>query len=454
VEWLEGYLKDWEGAILIVSHDRYFMDNVVSTVWELDFGEIAAYRGNYSHYVSQREARYERLVKEYEAQQAFIQKEQDYIQRNIAGQNTAQAKGRRRRLERLMSGTNRFGQATDKPWLVQRPRRRSKHLGLALDASDAGRTGHEVLKTRGLEIGYPDHSGPLFQVPDILLVRQEVAAIIGPNGAGKSTFLKTILGELTAWQGEYAWGANVKLGYFAQAHERLTEANSILDELLEVKNLPLSKARDYLARYQFTGEDVYRPVATLSGGERGRLALAKLALDGANVLLLDEPTNHLDIASQEVLQNVLADYEGTILLVSHDRYLIDALATQIWAIKPGQMIAFQGSYRAYLEDLANTGPPGGSTGGDDNGRRSRRTNRNGSTTDEHPSGLNPYQRQQRLEQLEGMIHQLEAEIAEISGALEAASAAGNVDAVAELGQKYAATEDQLNDTMAEWMHLA
>lgn len=434
VEWLEGYLKAWEGAVLMVSHDRYFMDRVVDTIWELDFNELTTYRGNYSHYVRQREERNERLMKEFESQQTFIEKEQDYIRRNIAGQNTAQAKGRLKRLERLLGSDDK----------IRKPRTRAK-LHVRLDESKTGRTGNEVLRTEELIIGYPDDRRPLFIVPNILLLRGEVAAVIGPNGVGKSTFLKTILDQLEPLEGQYTWGSNVQIGYFAQAHEGLNDDKSILDELLDVENIGLAKARNYLAAYLFRGEDVYRKVGTLSGGERGRLALAKLSLAGANVLLLDEPTNHLDIPAQEVLQNVLADYTGTILLVSHDRYLIDALASQIWAIAPGEMAVFEGPYQEYLTQRAT---------GELNTKEKTATITQSKPTERHPSGLNPYQLEKRLSELETTIHNLEAKVETLTHAIGQASAAGKVAQVAELGREYTETEALLNATLAEWERLA
>lgn len=434
VEWLESYLKAWEGAVLMVSHDRYFMDRVVDTVWELDFNELTTYRGNYSHYVRQRVERDERLLKEYEAQQAFIEKEQDYIRRNIAGQNTAQAKGRLKRLERLLGSDDK----------IRKPRTRPQ-LHVRLDEAKTGRTGNEVLRTKDLVIGYPDDRRPLFLVPNILLLRGEVAAVIGPNGVGKSTFLKTILDQLETLEGQYLWGANVQIGYFAQAHEGLNDDKSILDELLDVENIGLAKARNYLAAYLFRGEDVYRKVSTLSGGERGRLALAKLALGGANVLLLDEPTNHLDIPAQEVLQNVLADYTGTILLVSHDRYLIDALATQIWAIAAGEMTVFEGPYQSYLAQRASS----------ETAAKSRTTTNSGAkSTVQHPSGLNSYQLEKRLSELETTIHQLETKVEALTDAIGEASALGDAERVGELGQEYIETEALLNAILAEWERLA
>ena len=442
VEWLEHFLNDFSGAVLVVSHDRYFMDAVAQTIWEMDFGAVEVYRGNYSHYVAQREERHARLLKEYEAQQEFIAKEEDYIRRNIAGQNTRQAKGRLRRLERLKRDE-----------LITRPRQRQT---LHLRMGETVRSGDKVLMTRDLDVGYPDAPAPLFRAPDITLRRGEVAALIGPNGAGKTTFIKTIIEQLPPLAGEVKLGASVQIGYFAQAHELLDERSSILDEIQSVKPMPLSAARDYLAQFLFQGDEVFRPISTLSGGERGRVALAKLALSGANCLLLDEPTNHLDIASQEILQNVLADFPGTILLVSHDRYLIDALATQIWAVRPGALEVFEGSYREYLtardrakqEALAQAEAAKQARAAGPVSRGQGEPSHDG-----RKGGLNPYQRQKRLAELEGRIPELEAELERLIGAIGAASAQGDAEQVRALGQAYTRAEEELHATMADWERL-
>ncbi len=207
-----------------------------------------------------------------------------------------------------------------------------------------------MVRTRSLSVGYADEGKPLFNVPDLVLKRSECAAVIGPNGAGKTTFLKTLLEQIPPLAGDVLLGASLKIGYFAQAHERLHLQWSLMDEIQAAapKWLP-AEIRNYLARFLFTGDDVFKTVDMLSGGERGRLALAVLALEGANLLLLDEPTNHLDLPAQEVLQDLLADYEGTILLVSHDRYLIDGLANQVWEVVPEERIlrVFSGTYTEY-----------------------------------------------------------------------------------------------------------
>ena len=337
IEWLESYLKDFSGAVLMVSHDRYFLDQCVNTIWELSYA-FEVYRGNYSAYLTQREERYQRQLAEYERQQEFIAKEEEYIRRNIAGQNTRQAQGRRKRLETLISESK----------IVKPSVSRSMYLKLNTDL----RSGDLVLRTSDLAIGYWDDRKVLFNVPDLTLLRGECAAVIGPNGTGKSTFLKTILGKLEPLSGESKLGANLKIGYFAQAHEDLDPEADLMDEIGKVApNMLPSQIRDYLAKYLFSGDDVFKKVKVLSGGEKGRLSLAILALQGANLLLLDEPMNHLDIDSQELLQSVLKGYEGTIILVSHDRYLIDAVGTQIWEVMPDQrtLSVYSGTYSQYKE---------------------------------------------------------------------------------------------------------
>ncbi|MCC6614589.1 MAG: ABC-F family ATP-binding cassette domain-containing protein [Anaerolineae bacterium] len=436
IEWLESYLNDFPGAVLVVSHDRYFIDVMAQTIWELDFGALEVYRGNYSHYVRQREERHARRLKEYEAQQAFIAKEEDYIRRNMAGQNTRQAKGRLKRLERLKRDD-----------LVLRPRaRHTMHLAFG----DTQRSGDKVVMTYDLEVGFPDK--PLFEVPDLVLRRGEVAALIGPNGVGKSTFVKTITGVLAPLAGEIKIGAAVTIGYFAQAHESLVETNSILDEIQAAKPMPISQARSYLGQFLFSGDDVFRPINSLSGGERGRVALAKLALSGANLLLLDEPTNHLDIESQEILQNVLAGFPGTLLIVSHDRYLIDALATQIWSATSGEMIVFEGSYREFLDERNRQQSPTEDANSAQNGKNG--TAKESGSSGARKQGLNPFELKQRLTQLETEIESLEAQLEDLTTTIERASLDGNAAHVRQLGEEYTRTQTARDAALALWAELA
>ncbi|MBZ0298750.1 MAG: ABC-F family ATP-binding cassette domain-containing protein [Anaerolineae bacterium] len=436
VEWLENYLKGFPGAVLSVSHDRYFMDHYAQIVWELDYGTIETYRGHYSHYVRQREERRERLWKEWESQQEFVSKEEAYIRKHMGSRMTSQAKGKLKRLETM----RKRGKLIDRP----RHKKRSMHLNI----SRVMRSGDQVLRTRNLAVGYPDDPAPLFDVPDITLYRGQVAALIGPNGVGKSTFLKTIIGQLEPLRGEVKIGASVDIGYFAQAHERLHDDQTILDEIIATKHMPVSEARSYLGSYLFSGDDVFRPISTLSGGERGRVALAKLALSGANFLLLDEPTNHLDIDSQEVLQAVLDDFPGTILLVSHDRYLIDALATQIWAAAPGSLDVFEGTYAEYIGKTQPQAEVESSHKVVTNGRDKA------APASGKKHGLNPYELNRRVSELEARIHDLEAQMDSLTADLEKASARGDSDRVHALGIAYTRTEDDLEQALEEWGRLA
>jgi ATP-binding cassette subfamily F protein 3 len=434
VEWLEGYLRDFPGAVIVVSHDRYFLDAVASTVWELDFGSLESYRGNYSAYAQQRAERHERLLREYEAQQEYIGRQEEYIRRHMGSQNTAQAKGRLKRLERLKRDD-----------LVLRPK---IHRSMKLRLGQTIRSGDLVLRTFGARVGYPQRA--LFDAPDIVLRRGEAAALIGPNGAGKSTFVRTIVGELAPLAGEVRLGAAVQTAYFAQAHESLNPDRSILDEILDARAMTISEARSYLGLFLFEGDDVFRPIRTLSGGERGRVALAKLALSGANFLILDEPTNHLDIASQEALQNVLADFDGTILLVSHDRYLIESLATQIWVLEGGQLQVFSGTYHEYIaaRDAERLRAAAAREAA-----RPEPASAGQPRTSAKKHGLNPFQLERRIGEIETRIHTLEAELAQLTEALATAGAQGDGRRARALGDAYHEKEAALSAAMEEWALL-
>jgi ATP-binding cassette subfamily F protein 3 len=441
VEWLESFLKDWDGALVVVSHDRYFLDQVSDTIWEMT-PSLEVYHGNYSDYLTQREERYARRLAEYEAQTAFIEKEQEFIRRNIAGQNTNQAKGRRRRLERLLE-ESRLAPPPSEP--------RRMHINL----NTRGRSGDIVLRTHNLEVGYHDEGKPLFSCPDLLLQRQECAAIIGPNGAGKTTFLKTILEKIPPYSGKVTLGASLIVGYFAQAHEGLDPDRTLMQEIESVaSNMLPAEIRNYLAKFLFTGDDVFRKVGTLSGGERGRLALAKLSLTDANLLLLDEPTNHLDLPTQEVLESVLSNFPGTILLVSHDRYLIDSLASQIWEVEPqGQNLqVFKGSYTQYkayqlkmaefesLKDVVE--------------QESHKIRQPFSQKSHMEKPLSKYERRkikERLAAIEAEIQTLEAQRETISADL--ANPPSDSDQVLKLGRQYVALQEAIDVLMTEWTAL-
>jgi len=435
VEWLEAYLRDWNGAVVIVSHDRYFLDQTARVIWEMT-PTLEVYRGNYTAYLHQREERYTRRLAEYEAQTEFIEKQEDYIRKNLGTQNNNQARGRQRRLERLLE---------DSRLTAPKSHTRPMHLRL----KTVGRSGDLVLRTYDLQVGYEDEGRPLFTSPDLVLERGECVALIGPNGAGKTTFLKTILGQIPAYGGSTQLGASLKVGYFAQAHEDLDPTNDLIQEINTVApNMLPAETRNYLARYGFTGEQVFDRVATLSGGERGRLALAKLALSDANLLLLDEPTNHLDLPTQEVLQNVLSDYPGTILLVSHDRYLIDALATQIWELLPAMesLRVFKGSYSEYKEFLASRSKP-----------EEPATVEKLDQEEEKPvrKGLSRNQRQQlekKVAEVEAKVHTVETEKAKWEAQL--AFPPSDSRKLQKITESYQAVTLQLEELLAEWEQYA
>jgi ATP-binding cassette subfamily F protein 3 len=412
MEWLEGYLRAWEGAVVLVSHDRYFLDHTVNMIWEMT-PAMEIYRGNYSAYLTQREARYERQLKEFKSQQTFIEKEEDYIRRNIAGQNTRQAQGRRTRLERLLKEAK------------LAPPRHTKRIHLQIQAAE--RSGDLVVRTYGLQVGYKDDEKVLINVPDIVLKRRECAALMGPNGAGKTTFLKTLLGQIPPLTGEIELGGSVRVGYFAQAHEGLHDGWTLVDEIQYTAPKMLeAEVRSYLAKFLFTGDDVFKQVSVLSGGERGRLAMACLALGGANLLLLDEPTNHLDLPSQEILQRVLAEFGGTILLVSHDRFLADEIATQVWEVLPDEkdMVVFEGNYSALRAEQEEKKVRAAAIKGAKKKTYQARHKKKKSKR------INPGQ----LRELEAAISNLEDALAEAGKKLENPIEAS--ESIAELGERY------------------
>jgi ATP-binding cassette subfamily F protein 3 len=332
VEWLEEFLSTYPSAYVIVSHDRYFLDRTCRRVIELEAGRAASYTGNYSAYLVEREARREAQQRAYENQQQLIAKTEEFIRRNLAGQKTKQAKSRRKMLEKLER--------------VESVRTEQSSGDFRLQAIE--RAGTQVLIVNEASIGYPGKV--LARDVTFTLRRGECLGLIGPNGSGKTTFVKTVLGKLGLLAGEIRWGTKVQVGYYAQQLDDLDDRNEIIMELRRVapQTATAGELRSFLAKFLFTGDDVYKHVRDLSGGEKGRLALAKLIYSRVNVLVLDEPTNHLDIASRESLEDALDAYQGTIITISHDRYFLDRVATQILALDgAGAAEHYDGDYTEY-----------------------------------------------------------------------------------------------------------
>ncbi|MCB9147480.1 MAG: ABC-F family ATP-binding cassette domain-containing protein [Caldilineaceae bacterium] len=471
IEWLENTLRTWDGAVLIVSHDRYFLDRVVDRIWEMSRSGMEEYRGNYSAYVVQRQERWERRESEFQTVRDTFLKELDYIKRNIARDSTRdQAVGRMRRLVRQVKAVeqggvqillnNKWSEVTSQVristerWEVteleqhikalQSPVTRPPHINMRLETNL--RSGELVLRTSEMTVGYP--AAPLFTADPLTLHRQECAAMIGPNGAGKTTFLRTIMEQLAPLAGEVRLGASLRVGYFAQAHDRLNPQNTVLDELLSHKHMDLGPARNHLARYLFRNDDVFKPISALSGGERGRLALAILALEGANFLLLDEPTNHLDIPAQEVLQTVLENFDGTILLVSHDRYLIDRLATQIWDLHDARLNVFEGSYTEFVAKRRQD-----AEAAKEAAVQERSTAKQDQRQDRRAKN-EERKRLRQVEEMENKVHALEAELESITSKLEEASRVQDVPRIQKLSSAYAQTQTALERAMEAWADLA
>ena len=331
--WLEGYLQNYSGALLIVSHDRYFLDKIVTKVYEVSRHRAERFEGNYSYYLDEKEQRYEQQMKEFDKQQKEIAKLEEFVQKNIVrASTTKRAQSRRKQLDRM--------ERLDKP----KGDEKSANISFTIEKQ----TGNDVLTLRELAIGYPGNmitNGLTFD-----LKRQESVALVGPNGIGKSTLLKAIVSGETLLDGDIHYGSNVKIGFYDQEQTNLTSNKTVLKELWD--DFPLTDEKDIravLGRFLFTGDDVLKTVSDLSGGEKGRLALSKLMMQKSNLLILDEPTNHLDLDSKEILEEALIQFPGTILFVSHDRYFINRIATRVIELSTDGVTPYLGDYDYYVE---------------------------------------------------------------------------------------------------------
>ena len=343
-EWLEGFLKNYEGAVLLVSHDRYFLDAVADTIADVEQQRLTVYKGNYSHFRRQKEERMARQQDQYDIQQAEIARLEAVIKKNMGG-DSVQSKLRSRmetRIERM-----------DK---VERVFKDTTTVRALFDADAAGRIGRDVLRSEELTKTFGERT--LFNKLSFLIERADRVGLVGPNGAGKTTLVKMILGMEQPTRGSVGLGHNARVSYFSQhAADSLRIDLSVIDSIHDIADMTETEARNYLARFLFTGDDVFKSVGMLSGGEKNKLALARMILEPCNLLILDEPTNHLDIASCEALTEMLSRYEGTLLLVSHDRYLLNATTTKTLALDGvGSGTLFEGTYAAWRESQQTPTP--------------------------------------------------------------------------------------------------
>ena len=438
LEWLEGFLKTWRGSFLVVSHDRYFLDKVTDRTLELSFGQVEDYPAGYARFLVLREERLARRRQEYDEQQEHITRTEDYIRRYKAGQRSREARGRQTRLDRL-----------------ERIARPQEHAALKLQSAASSRSGRDVVTTTPLQVGYTESGmeSILVSTPELHVERGDRIAMIGKNGSGKSTLLRSIVGELPLLTGRVGFGANVTMGYYAQGHEGLPTDGTPLSIMLATQPMDDESARSYLARFLFRGDEVARPIAALSGGERSRLALACLLIQGANLLVLDEPTNHLDIQARETLEQMLAAYSGTVLLVSHDRYFIDRVSTKVWEIEDGRLAQHLGNYsdamrqKSRLQSVAlrDASVPAKNV--------TATANVNANPTPSRTGVENESRLQKRMFSVERDIGRCEGRLNELSDSIAIAGVDSDHEALTQLAVEYAETETQLEGAYAQWEEL-
>ena len=436
LEWLEGFLSTFRNAFIVVSHDRYFLDRVVTEIWEIDRARMKTFPGNYSKYKILKAEENERLSKEYRKQQEHIRREEYFIARYHAGQRSKEARGRAKRLDKI--------NIIDAPAVEET---------VAIRSSEATRTGEIVLRTTDLEVGFTDSEGgkvTLFEVPDTEIHRGTTTAIIGNNGIGKTTLLKTLLSDIPALEGKSSLGHNVKTGYFRQGSDEIPPNLTVMEALLQIKNLPIGEARGFLARFLFRGEEIFEKVSSLSGGERGRLALARLLILEPNVLILDEPTTHLDIQSREALEEMLTDFRGTILFVTHDRHLISLLANNLWIIHDGKVDTFDGTYKEWQENNSqkiSTPPPSESKLQDQKiqipgkGKKQKKQRpKNRIKSNKHNTKPN---REEIIDKLEKRVQEIEIE-------LSASTGDADLERIRDLGIEHSALNEELQNALDQW----
>ena len=433
MDWLEKYLQSYPGAILVVSHDRYFLDSVVNVIYELENSILIKYEGNYTSFLQQKALRLEQQAKEYEQYRAEKARLEDFVRRNIADKATVgRAKSRRRQLEKM--------QAVDQPLMLKKAK---------MSFNIRRPSGKEVLATRNLAVGYNNQA--VAENITFDLTRGERTAILGPNGAGKTTLIKTIAGQLSLLGGEIKEGLHLYLAYHDQELQTLNDDKTVQDELWDAyPDLDEKDVRGVLGRFLFPGENVMKKVASLSGGERARLTLAKLLCAGANLLILDEPTNHLDVYSKEVLEDALLDYPGTLLMVSHDRYFLNRIATRIIELTPDGVTIYEGNYD-YYQEKKKPPPVIEETKPEKHTKEESQARNHYLQTKERER--EERRRRRRIEELEQSIQETEKHIATIEKELYQPEVYGNSELYQEKTSQLEQLRQDLDIYLEDWVTL-
>ncbi|GGN99113.1 ABC-F family ATP-binding cassette domain-containing protein [Saccharibacillus kuerlensis] len=448
--WLEDYLRSYEGGLLIVSHDRYFLDKTVTAIVEIERHRARRYTGNYSRYTELKAAEYEADLKQYEKQQGEIAKMETFIQQNIVrASTTKRAQSRRKALEKM-----------DR---IDRPAGDLKRANFSFQA--AYTSGKDVLRVEDLSASY-DGKDPLFKNASFALSRGETVALIGPNGVGKSTMLKALIGRLKPDQGRITWGTKVQLGYYDQEQDTLNPQNTVLEELWGTyPHMEEARIRSVLGNFLFSGEDVLKRISALSGGEKARVSLAKLMLLEANTLVLDEPTNHLDLYSKEVLESALLDFDGTLMFISHDRYFLNKMAERVIELSSDGVTGYLGNYDDYVEkkqELEEIAREAALLGGNktkpsaaaqaDSVEESKNTQ--ASFEESKQAKREERIRQRRMEQLEATIAELESAVAALELELTLPEIYEDYMAIQERQTAIDTNKTQLAQAYEEWELLA
>ena len=438
LEWLEGYLSSYRGGILIVSHDRYFMDRIVTGVVELDHHKTTTYRGNYSRYVAQREERLKADTIAYEKQQEYIRKTEEYIDKYRAGIKSKMARGRQSQLNRL-----------------ERLEAPETSHSLDFKFPPAAMSADKVLVLDHVSIGYKTDD-PIIDDVSMVVRRGESVALIGPNGAGKSTMVKAIVGELFPTEGHIDIGNRVQVGYFSQEHEELHDRWQVVDEIINNYNFTEEKARNVLGSFLFKGDDVFKLVGDLSGGERARLALLKLFLQGDNFLILDEPTNHLDVPTREIVERALQQFGGTCFIISHDRYFLDQVSTRTLVLENKGITEYLGNYSYYKEklkeqnDIAALTEPVEEVPKD----KAKTETKVVSSNDESKPKLNTYMVEKQLAEVEEEIARLEATMKMYEVQLANPVVQQDLEEMANISKQLSDTESSLQTLYEKWEHFS